>query len=277
MGKYKIISVRKPIYVDIKKDFDRLLTNLFPIREEINKYDVATMVYNSLTKGKAERYKAENWKRILLETIKDLKFPDRREEVVETKSKFVAEKAYRANINNSDWLIADIVAIQTITTTWNCKTSMVRRTKETQSKNIEKHGKSYVRYFLTPKKQIVKENTGREIFLINVYENGALINPRTIMHVGRVVHYELGIKDYDFHSLRHTHATDLHNAGASMLDIKERLGHCNLKTTQDYLHNNEILKQRTKNILNQMYCKQSGDALEKTTGKIIYFKNAKGL
>lgn len=110
MGKYKITSVSKPVYVDIKKDFDRHLSILFPIKEEINKYDVNTMVYNSLTKGKADRYKAENWKKILLEKIKPFNFPNKREELVVTKSKFAAEKAYRANINNSDWLIVNIVA-----------------------------------------------------------------------------------------------------------------------------------------------------------------------
>ena len=116
MGKYKIISVIKPIYVDIKRDFDQRLLSLFPLKEETSKYDVATMVYNSLTKEKAGRYKAENWKKTQLEKIQAFKFPDRREENIEAKSKFAAEKAYRANINNREWLIVDIMRLNTFTT-----------------------------------------------------------------------------------------------------------------------------------------------------------------
>jgi len=62
--------------------------------------------------------------------------------------------------------------------------------------------------------------------MLNVREDGSYINSRTIDHASRVIHYELGIKHFEYHTLRHTHATALDTNGASLLDIKERLGHC---------------------------------------------------
>jgi integrase len=51
-----------------------------------------------------------------------------------------------------------------------------------------------------------------------------------------VIHYELGIT-FNFHSLRHTHATTLIKNGAKIKDVQERLGHANTETTLDtYTH-----------------------------------------
>ena len=41
--------------------------------------------------------------------------------------------------------------------------------------------------------------------------------------------------------------------GASMLDISERFGHCHMKTTKRYLHNNPALRARTRNIVENLY------------------------
>lgn len=59
-------------------------------------------------------------------------------------------------------------------------------------------------------------------------ENGTFIQPRALQHTSRVIHKELNMPLFDFHSLRHTHTTLLLEAGANPLDVQERLGHSHL-------------------------------------------------
>lgn len=67
-------------------------------------------------------------------------------------------------------------------------------------------------------------------------ENGELLTTDSLKYLSRVVNYELRI-DFKFHSLRHTHATMLLEAGANIKDIQKRLGHSKLSTTMDtYSH-----------------------------------------
>lgn len=79
-------------------------------------------------------------------------------------------------------------------------------------------------------------------------ENGELVTTDSLKYLSRVVNYELGI-NYNFHSLRHTHATMLLEAGANIKDIQVRLGHSKLSTTMDtYSHVTTKLKQDSVNI-----------------------------
>lgn len=49
---------------------------------------------------------------------------------------------------------------------------------------------------------------------------------------------------FDFHSLRHTHATRLIEAGASPKTVQVRLGHEKIETTlQTYVHDTEQMQQ----------------------------------
>ena len=60
--------------------------------------------------------------------------------------------------------------------------------------------------------------------------------------------------DFDFHSLRHTHASMLLEAGAEQKYIQTRLGHSNLKITIDvYEHTTENLRSRGRAVVNKLY------------------------
>ncbi|ENK0556072.1 site-specific integrase [Clostridium botulinum] len=73
-------------------------------------------------------------------------------------------------------------------------------------------------------------------------ENGELITTNSLKYLSRVVNYELQIP-FNFHSLRHTHATMLLEAGANIKDIQQRLGHSKISTTMDtYSHVTNTLK-----------------------------------
>lgn len=64
-------------------------------------------------------------------------------------------------------------------------------------------------------------------------ENGSYFQSRSQQHTNHIIHEELGIKNYDYHTLRHTHATMLLENGASIKSVQQRLGHKNTKETLD--------------------------------------------
>ena len=58
-----------------------------------------------------------------------------------------------------------------------------------------------------------------------------------MQHVSRVATQELGFEKFDYHSLRHTHATMLAERGASPKYVQHRLGHKNIQVTMNiYQH-----------------------------------------
>lgn len=87
---------------------------------------------------------------------------------------------------------------------------------------------------------------------VNIRENGELLTPDSLKYLSRVVNYELGIK-FNFHALRHTHATMLLEQGANFKDIQKRLGHSKLSTTMDtYSHVTEKMSHETVNIFEKI-------------------------
>ncbi|ASY50454.1 tyrosine-type recombinase/integrase [Clostridium perfringens] len=83
-------------------------------------------------------------------------------------------------------------------------------------------------------------------------ENGQLLNTSSLKYLSRIVNYELGIP-FNFHALRHTHATMLLEGGANIKDIQKRLGHSRLSTTMDtYSHVTEKIQSETVDILEKI-------------------------
>ena len=77
-------------------------------------------------------------------------------------------------------------------------------------------------------------------------ENGSMHTKDTFKYASRVIHYELGIAEFDYHTLRHTHATILVENGANIKDVQERLGHTNIETTLNtYTHNTDKMKEES--------------------------------
>lgn len=87
---------------------------------------------------------------------------------------------------------------------------------------------------------------GKEVKMVCVKENGQLLTPESFKYCTRVIHYELGIEKFDYHSLRHTHATILVENGANFKDIQERLGHSDISVTMNtYAHNTDKIRSNT--------------------------------
>ena len=85
-------------------------------------------------------------------------------------------------------------------------------------------------------------------------KNGEYIQSRVMQHTSMIIHTQLGCEDFDFHSLRHTHATNLAEAGANPKYVQARLGHKNIQVTmQIYQHCSDTIIQQGDKILNNMY------------------------
>lgn len=57
---------------------------------------------------------------------------------------------------------------------------------------------------------------------------------RKIGNVWREIRERVGVEDATIHSLRHTYAVHCARSGMPMIELKHRLGHANLKTTERY-------------------------------------------
>lgn len=130
-----------------------------------------------------------------------------------------------------------------------------------KKKQIEKdklyYEDSYTYYSLEKK-------NGKELYIKDVdgedkfnplcrRENGTWCTPRIMQHTSYIIHKMEGLEKFDYHSLRHTHATNLVGAGADVKYVQNRLGHKNIETTLNiYTHLNKDVINKNINILNKM-------------------------
>lgn len=83
------------------------------------------------------------------------------------------------------------------------------------------------------------------INFICIDENGELTTKSSFVYCQKIIRQELGI-NFDYHSLRHTHATKLIEAGANVKAVQQRLGHKNIETTMNtYVHHTDAMAQET--------------------------------
>ena len=111
--------------------------------------------------------------------------------------------------------------------------------------------KRYAQLCINERDQLSSEGT--PIHLVTVREDGSYIQPRVTQHLNFIVHTQLEMPLFDYHTLRHTHTTMLMEAGVNPLDAQERLGHSKLATTWRYAHNTVTIKEQTKSLLNKIY------------------------
>jgi integrase len=130
----------------------------------------------------------------------------------------------------------------------------LRRERQRQIEARFRLGKAYEKYYVDDEGYINTVGTGKEIHLITVREDGTYIQSRVMQHYSSIIHHELGNKAFDFHTLRHTHATELEEAGVAMKEIQRRLGHKSEMTTRRvYVHQTDEMRIQSVEIINTMY------------------------
>lgn len=109
-------------------------------------------------------------------------------------------------------------------------------------KEIDEKGNDMFR--IIPLQKCVNSSLSR-VNLICIAENGEYTSTDSFKYCSRIIHKEL-LLAFDYHSLRHAHATLLIESGADIKDIQERLGHTNIQTTlQTYVHDTDTMKARS--------------------------------
>lgn len=126
----------------------------------------------------------------------------------------------------------------------------LERERERQVKSRALYGDMYTRQFRDETGRLNTNGDGQEVELIMVREDGTYISSHTMQHVSRVAKHELGFQKFDYHSLRHTHATMLAEKGASPKYVQHRLGHKNIQVTmQIYQHLTEKMSEEGAQLL----------------------------
>lgn len=131
--------------------------------------------------------------------------------------------------------------------------SILKKEKARQAENRLRYGEYYTFYSLVDKELVLDKNG--KVKLICVDENGMLVTTDSFKYCSRVIHHELKI-EFDFHCLRHTHATVLIENGVSPKSVQMRLGHEKIETTlQTYVHDTEEMAERAADIFESVRAK----------------------
>ena len=184
------------------------------------------------------------------------------------KSKSQADKSKsngKKEAGNGYWYFSDpkYDSFRTITIDDELVT-VLKREKEKQEKAEAYYAERYSHYYaendilatgVKVNNRIGTDQTNNPVHFVMRREDGSYINLRTSRHVARVIHYDLGIETFDYHSLRHTHSTMLQENGAPMVYIQERLGHVDIDTTKKVYTNHltETLQNQGNGVLGSMF------------------------
>lgn len=129
-------------------------------------------------------------------------------------------------------------------------TEALIREKARQAEAREFYSTQYIHQYRDERGHLNEDGRGEEIHPIMVRPDGSYITSRTMQHVSRVATNELGFEKFDYHSLRHTHATLLAEKGASPKYVQHRLGHKNVQVTmQIYQHLTEKMSEEDAKLL----------------------------
>jgi len=135
---------------------------------------------------------------------------------------------------------------------------ILKQHKKRQSENRLRYGEYYIQQYLKKDRvyslslDVSTSVVDPAINFVCTKENGQVVTFETFKYAARVIHYELGL-DFNYHSLRHTHATMLIESGANIKDVQERLGHSKLATTMDtYTHVTEKMAQSTADLFDKI-------------------------
>ena len=130
----------------------------------------------------------------------------------------------------------------------------LKREKKRQEQGRLEAGDKYEQLFIDEHRRLNTDRRGEPIYMVNTRPDGTYIQPRVTQHAAHIIKTELGYSKFDFHSLRHTHATELCEAGVNIKEIQRRLGHSTMEvTSKRYLHATELMEEQSVELMNEMH------------------------
>ena len=99
--------------------------------------------------------------------------------------------------------------------------------------------------------------------------NGSIMHPATPSHWFREFLKRHGLKHRKFHALRHTSATLQLLGGVNIKQVSGRLGHADLRVTNQYLHCIAEADEAAAHVLQEMLITKKGSSEQVETGHII--------
>lgn len=143
-------------------------------------------------------------------------------------------------------------SVRTINISSELKDILLReQQRQTQAEAL--YGSLYTRNYINDKRVLNAKDAKQEVKLVLVRMDGSYIISRNMQYVSQVATRELGMAKFDFHSLRHTHATMLAEAGASPKYVQHRLGHKNIQVTmQVYQHLTKNMVEKDSKLLDSL-------------------------
>lgn len=141
---------------------------------------------------------------------------------------------------------------------------LLRNEKQEQERAKEFYGSKYIYYYEDERQRISTTPSNKPVNFVAVRKAevlsgqaqmpGSFISPRTMQYTSSVIHHKLNYAEFDFHSLRHTHATMLAENGAPPKYVQKRLGHAKIDVTLNiYQHLTASLREQGAAVLNEMF------------------------
>ena len=132
--------------------------------------------------------------------------------------------------------------------------SLLKREKIRTNTARLKLGEKYRQLYIDDDGYLNTQKRGQPVHMVNTRLDGTYVQERTMTHSTRVVKKELDYEKFDFHSLRHTHATELSEAGVNIKEIQRRLGHSTMDvTSKRYLHATKAMEEESIEKMNMMF------------------------
>ena len=125
-----------------------------------------------------------------------------------------------------------------------------------QKQNMLAYGEHYTRYktrhLVDDLHELIPVYEQTDVNLVCTKDDGTWMNTDRFKNCSTAIKKELNVK-FDFHALRHTHATWLAENGVHPKNLQKRLGHEKIETTlQTYIHDTEAMADVTVDIFERI-------------------------
>lgn len=173
-----------------------------------------------------------------------------------------------ASAGNGFWYFANpkYNSIRTISIS-DKLTELLRRAKKRQAVMREYYGEQFTTYSAEyelffdgrkvpnpiPINAIHQGGGGCPVNFICIRDNGTYITSRTMQYPSSIIQKEI-FEKFDYHSLRHTHASILYSSGLNLKYVSDRLGHKDYQVTANvYVHLTDKSRKEGKELINAIF------------------------